>query len=155
MTTNVNDTIHKYDLTGSFGFLITRAHSAMNRRLLKNFKDANHPITGEQYIVMHHLWEKDEICQRELCCLTGKDKPGITRILDNLEKLKFVERIDDGNDRRMKLIKLTIAGRELEEKSNELALKTLIDFLEDIDCSEVETTKKVLRTIIQKFDNLE
>lgn len=149
------ETIDKYDLNESFAFLISRAHSAMNRRLLKNFKEAEHPITGEQYTVMLHLWDKDRICQRELCCSTGKDKPGITRIVDNLEKLGYVERIDDENDRRMKLVRLTKEGKDLESRSNELALKTLVEFLEDVDCGEVEKTKSVLRTIVQRFGDLE
>jgi DNA-binding MarR family transcriptional regulator len=149
------ETIDKYDLNESIAFLISRAHSAMNRRLLKNFKDANHPITSEQYTVLLHLWEQDKVCQRALCCSTGKDKPGITRIVDNLEKLGYVERVDDENDRRMKLVKLTQSGKELEQKSNDLAKKTLIEFLEEVDCASVESTKNVLRTITQKFDDLE
>lgn len=152
MTTNNTE---KYSLSESLGFLIARSHSAMNRRLLKNFKDAKHPITSEQYTVLSHLWENDTICQRELCCSTGKDKPGITRILDNLEKLGYIERIDSETDRRMKMIKLTQAGRDLEQKSSELALKTLIDFLEDVECKDVEITKNVLRKIIFKFEDLD
>lgn len=149
------ENLEKYSLNESLGFLITRAQSAMNRRLLKNFKDADHPITGEQYTVMLHLWDKDKRCQRELCCETGKDKPGITRIIDKLEEHGFVERIDADGDRRMKLVQLTEKGRALEAKSNELALKTLIEFLDDVDCSDVEITKNVLKKIISKFDELE
>ena len=145
----------KYNLNDSFAFLISRTHSALNRRLLKNFKDANHPITGEQYSVMLHLWDKDKRCQRELCCATGKDKPGITRIIDKLEQQGFVERIDDAEDRRMKLVQLTDNGKKLEEKSNELAKKTLVEFLEDVDCKEYELIKNTLRKVIEKFDELE
>jgi DNA-binding MarR family transcriptional regulator len=149
------ENLEKYDLNDSFAFLISRTHSAMNRRLLKNFKDSNHPITSEQYTVMLHLWDADKRCQRELCCATGKDKPGITRILDKLEKLGYVERIDDSCDRRMKLVQLTESGKALEEKSNELALKTLKEFLEDVDCKDVELVKDVLKKIIKKFEILE
>jgi DNA-binding MarR family transcriptional regulator len=145
----------KYSLNDSFAFLISRTHSAMNRRLLKNFKDANHPITGEQYTVMLHLWDKDKRCQRELCCATGKDKPGITRIIDKLEQQGFVERIDDAEDRRMKLVQLTPRGKELEEKSNQLATKTLVEFLDDVDCKDYELIKNTLTKVIEKFEKLE
>lgn len=149
------ENLEKYSLDDSFAFLISRTHSAMNRRLLKNFKDNNHPLSSEQYTVMLHLWDKDKRCQRELCCATGKDKPGITRIIDKLEKLGYVERIDDSIDRRMKLVQLTETGRALEKKSNELALKTLKEFLEDVECKDVELVKEVLRKIIKKFEILE
>lgn len=149
------ENLEKYDLNDSFAFLISRTHSAMNRRLLKNFKDNNHPLSSEQYTVMLHLWDKDKRCQRELCCATGKDKPGITRIIDKLEQLGYVERIDDSVDRRMKLVQLTDKGRALEEKSNELALKTLKEFLEDVDCKDFDLVKSVLRKIIEKFEVLE
>lgn len=149
------ENLEKYDLNDSFAFLISRTHSAMNRRLLKNFKDNNHPLSSEQYTVMLHLWDKDKRCQRELCPPTGKDKPGITRIIDKLEQLGYVERIDDSVDRRMKLVQLTDKGRALEEKSNELALKTLKEFLEDVDCKDFDLVKSVLRKIIEKFEVLE
>jgi len=149
------ENLQKYDLNDSFAFLISRTHSAMNRRLLKNFKDNNHPLSSEQYTVMLHLWDKDKRCQRELCCATGKDKPGITRIIDKLEQLGYVERIDDSIDRRMKLVQLTETGRALEEKSNELALKTLKEFLEDVECKDFDLVKSVLRKVIEKFEVLE
>ncbi len=149
------ENLEKYDLNDSFAFLISRTHSAMNRRLLKNFKDNNHPLSSEQYTVMLHLWDKDKRCQRELCCATGKDKPGITRIIDKLEQLGYVERIDDSIDRRMKLVQLTETGRALEEKSNELALKTLKEFLEDVECKDFDLVKSVLRKVIEKFEVLE
>ncbi len=145
----------KYDLNDSFAFLISRTHSALNRRMLKNFKEVNHPITAEQYTVMLHLWDKDKRCQRELCCATGKDKPGITRIIDKLEQQGFVERTEDSFDRRMKLVQLTQFGKDLELKSNELAKKTLIEFLEDVDCKDYELIKNTLTKVINKFEELD
>lgn len=141
--------LNQYILEESFGFIASKTHSAMNRRLLKNFKDANHPITTEQYGVMVHLWEKDGQSQQDLCCGTGKDKPSITRIIDNLQRGGFLERRNCPEDRRKNLIFLTREGIELKKTSNELALKTLDEMLAEIPDVDVETTKKVMRQVIE------
>lgn len=140
--------INKYILEESFGFITSRTHSSMNRRLLKNFKDVDHPITTEQYGVMVHLWSSDGKSQQDLCCSTGKDKPSITRIIDNLEKRGFVRRKSCPNDRRKNLIFLTKEGEILRKQSNELAIKTLNEMLGNIDERDLEIAKNVMRKII-------
>ena len=136
----------------SLSILVTRTHSVLNRRLIKNFKEADHPITPEQYAVLLHLWEEDGMCQISICGLTGKDKPGVTRIIDNLEKSGFVVRKPSEEDRRKKLIYLTPDGKCLKEASNKLAVKTLEEMLENIDKEEIQTTKDTLIKVIKKYD---
>lgn len=139
---------NEYILEESFGFIASRTHSSMNRKLLKNFKEAKHPITTEQYGVMVQLWSSDGKSQQDLCCATGKDKPSITRIIDGLEKKGFVERRNCPNDRRKNLIFLTGNGSTLRKSSNDLAMKTLDEMVGKIDQKELEIAKKVMRQVI-------
>jgi DNA-binding MarR family transcriptional regulator len=57
--------------------------------LQKNFKQANLDITIEQWSVLYHLWKEDGMSQQQLCDATFRDKPSITRLVDNLEKLNW------------------------------------------------------------------
>ncbi len=50
------------------------------------------------------LWEKDGVTQQELCNATFKDKPSMTRLIDNMERQHLVVRISDKKDRRTNLI---------------------------------------------------
>jgi DNA-binding MarR family transcriptional regulator len=101
--------------------------------------------------VLYHLWKNDGISQQELCNASFRDKPSITRLVDNLEKLKLVKRVPSQTDRRSNLIMLTEAAKKLQEKTMELAAKTLNEALEGVQASDVETAKKVLQ---QVYDNL-
>ena len=43
-------------------------------------------LTIEQWSVLYQLWKEDGKSQQELCNATFRDKPSITRLIDNLEK---------------------------------------------------------------------
>jgi DNA-binding MarR family transcriptional regulator len=101
--------------------------------------------------VLYHLWKQDGISQQELCTATFRDKPSITRLLDNLEKLDMVVRKASLSDKRSKLIMLTAAARELQEKTMRIAAQTLNEALEGVAPTDLESAKKVLQ---QVYDNL-
>jgi DNA-binding MarR family transcriptional regulator len=134
-----------------YSFITGMASTAIARRLQKNFKQEGIEITIEQWSVLYHLWKTDGISQQELCNASFRDKPSITRLVDNLEKLKLVKRFPSQTDRRSNLIMLTDAAKKLQEKTMELAAKTLNEALEGVNASDVETAKKVLQ---QVYDNL-
>ena len=89
------------------------ASTAVARRLQKHFRQAGLDITIEQWSILYHLWLEDCLSQQELCNRTYRDKPSITRLIDNLEKQKLVKRIASKEDRRPLLARTqrTVSGR--------------------------------------------
>ena len=134
-----------------YSFMTGKASTAIARRLQKNFKQSGIDITVEQWSVLYHLWKNDGMNQQDLCNATFRDKPSITRLVDNLEKLKLVKRNASKQDRRMNIIALTEEGRELEEKCMDIANTTLNEALEGVTNGQVEIAKEVLQTV---YDNL-
>src|ERR1700712_75751 len=100
-----------------YSFITGKASTAIARRLQKKFNQSGLNLTIEQWSVLYHLWKEDGISQQELCNSTFRDKPSITRLLDNLEKLKLVKRVPSKDDRRMNLIYLTKEAFSLQEKT--------------------------------------
>ena len=127
------------------------ASVSVARRLQKNFRSAGIDITIEQWSVLYHLWKEDGMSQQELCNRTYRDKPSITRLVDNLEKQKLVKRQASKTDRRINLICLTDAGRNLQEKTIGSAKQTMDEALIGVKKEEIETVRKVLH---QVYDNL-
>lgn len=127
------------------------AATAVTRRLQKNFRQHGLEITVEQWSVLYHLWKEDCLSQQELCNRTFRDKPSITRLVDNLEKLNLVNRAAKKNDKRVNLICLTEAGRALQEITIELANGTMAEALVGVDAEEIEVVKKVFQKV---YDNL-
>lgn len=134
-----------------YSFITGKASTAIGRRLQKNFKQNNIEITIEQWSVLYHLWKEDGMSQQELCDATFRDKPSITRLVDNLERIKLVKRNASKEDRRKNLIVLTPEGRELEAKSMEIANNTLNESLQGVTNGQIEIAKEVLQMV---YENL-
>ena len=134
-----------------YSFITGLASTAIARRLQKNFKQEGIEITIEQWSVLYHLWKKDGISQQDLCNASFRDKPSITRLVDNLEKLKMVKRVGSPNDRRMNLIYLTDSAKKLQEQTMEIAETTLTEALNDVSADDIERAKSVLQKV---YDNL-
>ena len=134
-----------------YSFITGQASTAIARRLQKNFKLANVDITIEQWSVLYHLWKQDGLSQQQLCDATFRDKPSITRLVDNLEKLQLVKRIASKDDRRINKIFLTKEAQELQDKTMVLANQTLNEALKGVTNGQIEIAKEVLQMV---YDNL-
>ena len=134
-----------------YSFITGKASTAIGRRLQKNFKQAGIEITIEQWSVLYHLWKEDGQSQQQLCEATFRDKPSITRLVDNLEKLLLVNRVPAKNDRRINLICLTKEAANLQDKTMMVANQTLNEALDGVENAHIEIAKNVLQKV---YDNL-
>ena len=134
-----------------YSFITGKASTAIARRLQKKFNTADLNLTIEQWSVLYHLWKQDGISQQELCNATFRDKPSITRLVDNLEKLQLVKRVASDSDRRMNLIFLTKQAQKLHEETMGLAEETLNEALDGVPVERIEVCKEVLQIV---YDNL-
>jgi DNA-binding MarR family transcriptional regulator len=134
-----------------YSFMTGKASTAIARRLQKNFKQAGVEITVEQWSVLYHLWKNDGMSQQDLCDATFRDKPSITRLVDNLEKLKLVKRVASKTDRRINQVFLTEQGKQLDEQTMQLANTTLNEALVGVTQDKVDIAKEVLQIV---YDNL-
>lgn len=136
-----------FDTRLIFAILNGKVSAAINRKLYRNFRQNNLEITLEQWTVLLFLWEKDGVTQQELCNATFKDKPSMTRLIDNMERMHLVVRTSDKSDRRINLIHLTQTGRELEERTRFIANRTLKEALYGLTVEELRVSQNVLRKI--------
>ena len=134
-----------------YSFITGKASTAIARRLQKNFKQAGVDITIEQWSVLYHLWKEDGQSQQQLCDATFRDKPSITRLVDNLEKLQLVTRVANKDDRRINRIYLTQQANLFQAQTMELANQTLNEALEGVSNEQIEIAKEVLQKV---YDNL-
>jgi DNA-binding MarR family transcriptional regulator len=134
-----------------YSFITGKASTAIARRLQRKINKAGLNITIEQWSVLYHLWKNEGQSQQQLCNATFRDKPSITRLVDNLEKLNLVKRVSSENDRRINLIYLTRQGQKLEEQTMQLADETLNEALEKVPADKIDVCKEVLQIV---YDNL-
>lgn len=136
-----------------FDILTGKISTTINRALLRAFAHEEVDITTEQWSVLSCLWHEDKVTQRELCDLTTKDKPSMTRLIDNLEKSKMVVRVPHSTDRRVNLIHLTQYGAGLREKVTGIVQRVVDKALTNISEDEISTSRNVLNKIIKNLDS--
>ncbi|UUC47192.1 MarR family winged helix-turn-helix transcriptional regulator [Flavobacterium cerinum] len=135
-----------------YNLLSGRIPSAFNRALMTHFKANGITLTKEQWSILAVLWKKNGCSQQVLADDTYRDKPSITRLIDNLEKEALVERRPDKNDRRLNLIFLTEKGKAMEEGVMKIVDQTVTEAVRNID---PEILQIVRDTFIQIYNNLE
>lgn len=134
-----------------YSFITGKASTAIARRLQKKLNANGQNITIEQWSVLYHLWKQDGLSQQELCNATFRDKPSITRLVDNLERSGLVKRVASDTDRRINRIYLTKQAQKLQEQTMELAEETLNEALAGVPADKIEMCKEVLQIV---YDNL-
>ena len=141
-----------FDVTLIFAVLNGRVSAAINRRLVMDFNEKGIDISPEQLTVLSLLWKKDRVTQQELCNITFKDKPNMTRLIDSLEKKGLAKRITDENDKRNNLILLTPEGKAIEEKAFLVPNATMREALVNVTPQELAIGQDLLKKI---FNNMQ
>ena len=139
------------DIETVFVVLSGKISAAINRKMYRSFRKENIDITPEQWTVLHYLWKKDGVNQQELCNATFKDKPSMTRLIDNLEKQQLVTRTTSQDDRRINIINLTEKGRKLEKKTHPVVTRTKEVALQGVTDEEIVLAQQMLNKV---FNNI-
>jgi DNA-binding MarR family transcriptional regulator len=92
----------------------SKVNTAMKGFMRQKFKEHGVNITFEMLQVLRFLWNKDGVNQQEIADATLKDKASLTYLIDNLVRRELVQRTEDQQDRRNKIITLTSQGHELK-----------------------------------------
>jgi DNA-binding MarR family transcriptional regulator len=138
-----------FEINLIFAILNGQVSTAINRKLVNDFKKRNIELNPEQWTVLLKLWEGDGLTQQQLCNAIYKDRPSMTRLLTHLERKGLVVRIGNKKDRRTNLIYLTLAGKELETKAKDVAKQTLKQTLKGLTKEEMNVCQECLGKIIR------
>ncbi|MFT3992791.1 MAG: MarR family transcriptional regulator [Dysgonomonas sp.] len=141
------DLKEEQDLELIFPIINGKVSMAVNRMLYRNFRKEGLDITPEQWTVLAFLWREDGVTQQTLCNSTFKDKPSMTRLIDNLVKQKLVCRNTSVKDRRSNYIYLTDLGREIEEKASKAVYSTMDSALAGIDEEGLKQVRHILSVV--------
>ena len=141
-----------YDVSLIFAVLNGRVSATINRKLLNDFRENNIDITPEQLSILSFLWKKDKVTQQELCNVTFKDKPNMTRLIDSLEGKGMVKRTADPKDKRNNLIVLTAKGRRVEQQAFLVANESMHKALYNVTTEELTLGQNLLNKI---FNNMQ
>ncbi|WP_293936729.1 MULTISPECIES: MarR family winged helix-turn-helix transcriptional regulator [unclassified Sphingobacterium] len=131
-----------------YNFLTGKYSIAVMRRLQRNLREAGLSITSEQWSIMYNLWVEEGLTQQELAIRTFRDKPSVTRLINNLERVNLVIRVNDKNDRRSNLIYLTKTGRKMKDEGMKQARNTIEQALEGLNDDQIAVSNTILHRVL-------
>jgi DNA-binding MarR family transcriptional regulator len=140
-------TLENYNPEDSLGHLMADA----SRRILAGFDNEmasqGMGITGAQWVILMRIARGCASTAAELCRFGHCDTGSMTRMLDRLEEKRLIRRVPSGKDRRITLLKLTDAGRELLPHLPPVAVKVLNAHLKGFTRQELDQFKDFLNRV--------
>lgn len=124
---------------------------------LRNYAEkimSPYDLTVEQFHLLKNTSRSSGYTQSQLCDCVGKKPANITRILDRLEKKKWIERRVHPSDRRSSLVFLTREGENVVDKVVEIFESYSSRFMEGIGNDEEQVFRRVLGKINNNINNL-
>ena len=95
-----------------YSFLLDRTARRVKQYAQRRFKELGFNITVDQWLVLRHLYDHDDLNQKELAELIFKDTPTLTRIIDLLCDKGLTKRRLHPDDRRSFNVCLTTPGAD-------------------------------------------
>jgi DNA-binding MarR family transcriptional regulator len=135
----------------SYSFLLDRTARKVKQYAQQRFKEKGFNITVDQWLVLKHLSEHEEMKQNELAELLFKDNPTVTRIIDLLCKKGLTERKLHPSDRRSFIVSLTKTGAKKVDQLKPRIKDIRLRAWEGLTERDFNRFKKVLNSI---YDNL-
>ena len=134
--------------TYNTGLVQTKAYRALKNRTDFLLKD--HNISTVSWAFLGSLYEHTlGMRSTELAEVLGVEPPFVTQIYQSLHKQGFVEMKIVPEDRRAKLIILTVMGRKFVEVTEKYLRKEMRVLLKDLSIKEILTYIKVISKIVE------
>jgi DNA-binding MarR family transcriptional regulator len=143
------DTFHLRD---SIGYLVKRSQRLMQARIEGVFEQRG--CTLQQWVVLMLVRDRLALTVADLCRETGHDSGAMTRLIDQLEARKLIERRRNPQDRRVMELSLTELGNETVEALIVIATDSLNTVMQDFTHDEVKLFKSMLRRLIGRLEDL-
>jgi MarR family transcriptional regulator, organic hydroperoxide resistance regulator len=143
--------IETFSLDESLGFWLYRSHIQVSAALRQAFQDAGHDLTPEQWAVLLGLWEEEGLNQSQLGEKTFKDRHNITRILRQLDRRGYIEKLHDTEDKRAFRVFLSPAGHHLLKELKPIVLRNRDRICKGLGKDDLLKIRNYLRRIVNNL----
>jgi MarR family transcriptional regulator for hemolysin len=124
------------------------------RKRIKNQAEIILKITREQFKLLQAISQKkEEVIQRDMAEMIGKDKSTILRLIDSLETKGLVRRAVDTKDRRKNYLMVTKKGEEIIKQYEHILKLIIEDLQQGLTVSELNTFYKVAAHFKNRAEN--
>ncbi|AGL02787.1 MarR family winged helix-turn-helix transcriptional regulator [Desulfoscipio gibsoniae] len=134
-----------FDIKDSLGFFIAKCHQKAFHIFREKLLPYN--LTPPQFSVLAFLWKNDGQSQIQLGTALEMDRTTTSGIIDRMENQGLVIRRPNPEDRRVFMIYLTEAGREMEHTVSRLSHEANAEVAANLSAKEKETLLALLKKL--------
>lgn len=135
------------------GYLISRIHKLTGRKINELLKEANvTEFNGSQGIILSSLWSKGEQTIKEIGKTTGLAKTSLSSMLDRMEKQNLIQKIENNEDSRSTIIKLTEKSKSLEKVYQDITHEMIIQYYRGFTKEEIIKFESTLEKIVNNLE---
>lgn len=135
----------KVEADRSIGFLVSDVSRLMRRVYDKRVEPLG--LTRAQWRVLVHLFRREGVRQTELAAILEIEKPTLGRLLDQLERKGWVERLIDPEDQRARILVVSDRARGLIDRMTVLAQSVQDDALHGLSADDAERLTALLLAV--------
>ena len=121
----------------------------------KAFLAAGFDLTPEQWGVLTRLKNNEGMNQNQLAERTLKDRHNINRILNLLEKRRYIVRCSDASDKRAHRIFLTESGKMIQENSTLIFMDHLRKRFKNLGAKDLAALRRILEQISKNIKEID
>ena len=112
-------------------------------------------LTIEQFRLLKVIsLEPDEVIQKDIAEILGKDKSAILRMVDCLENRELLRRVVDINDRRKNRIMVSKKGERAIDQFIKVELQLTNELMDGLDEADIDAFLRVIEHIQVKAQQL-
>lgn len=128
---------------GSLAALVARAwRKTIDQRLVQ------YELTEATWLPLVYLSRLDKpVRQKDLAAMLSLDSSSVVRVLNNLEKLGFVERTAEQHDRRAKATYITPQGKEIIAHLESISQDLENEIRASLDANDLKIARQVLQSL--------
>lgn len=135
----------KIDLALDTWVKLARAFASFNKKTTENIR--SYGLTQSQFAVIEILGHLGPLKVGEICKKMLVTGGNMTLVLDNVEKLGYIERVHSKEDRRAIVVQLTKQGKDLFEE----IFKSHAEYVTKLMSVLTQDEQKILGELLKKL----
>lgn len=126
------------------GKMMHEIYRLLKKRMeVQKYEDVR--ISIEQFSLLHAISKKEEdVIQKDMADMLGKDKSAILRLIDNLEEKELVRRVVDIKDRRKNYLMVTKTRYRIIEQYMKIVDDMMEELKQGLTQAEIAVFHKVV-----------
>jgi len=123
------------------------------KKRLESVDDLELRISPELFGILRMINAmKEEVIQKDISELLGKDKSAVLRMIDLLEEQELVRRVVDLKDRRKNCLMITKQGGRLLEQYQVIENELIEEMSDGLEREEIAVFNKVIDVITSRLN---